>query len=326
MQDSISSWQQALRDSIDDVEILLSELQLPAELSATVDKQAGFKLKVPRSYVARMQAATPDDPLLRQVLPLQLEQHLHPEFQQDPVGDAVAEILPGLLHKYAGRVLLVTTGACAIHCRYCFRQHYPYAGAQPLRNPAVLAALQRDTSISEVILSGGDPLMFTDEMLSQFIQQLANIPHVQRVRLHTRLPIVLPARITSGLITGLITTRLLPVVVVHANHAQELDTSVKAAMQRLAEAGVTVLNQAVLLRGVNDTADALVALSEQLFACRILPYYLNILDKVQGAAHFAVSEADALALYADLQGALPGYLVPKLVKDMRGQAFKQLVT
>jgi EF-P beta-lysylation protein EpmB len=267
-----------------------------------------------------MQKGDPDDPLLRQVLPLIEENQQIQGFSRDPVGDTAAEKVPGLLQKYQGRVLLVTTGACAIHCRYCFRQHYNYSISKP---SAVLDAIRADSSITEVILSGGDPLILTDSRLADLAHSLASISHVQRLRLHTRLPIILPERINDKLLTWLTGTRLQPVMVVHANHANEIDDQVSNALRRLVEADMTVLNQSVLLRGVNDDAAGLIALSEALFCCRVLPYYLHILDRVHGAAHFDVPLGRALELLEQMRVALPGYLVPKLVREVGGMAYKQ---
>ena len=279
-----------------------------------------FPLRVPRGFVARMRRGDPHDPLLRQVLPLAEECLTAPGFAADPVGDAAAMTVPGVLHKYRGRVLLTATGACAVHCRYCFRRHFPYADANPAadRWQAALGYIAGDTSISEVILSGGDPLTLSDRRLGELTDALAAIPHVQRLRIHTRLPIVLPERVDDGLLGWLADLRQPCVVVVHVNHANELDATVKAALTRLKDAGVSLLNQSVLLRGVNDSGAALADLSETLFAAGVLPYYLHLLDKVQGAAHFDVSEATAKGIVTDIQRHLPGYLVPRLVREQPG--------
>jgi EF-P beta-lysylation protein EpmB len=268
-----------------------------------------------------MRKGDPNDPLLRQVLPIAEEQKQSPTFSLDPTGDKLAEKVPNLLAKYSGRVLLIVTGACAIHCRYCFRQHYNYPTGQSLL--AAVEFIQADSSITEVILSGGDPLTWTDSRLAEFIYQLAQILHLQRLRLHTRLPIVLPQRVTDELLNQLTQTRLQPIMVVHANHANEIDESVGYSLQRLVAAGVTVLNQSVLLRGVNDNAAHLINLSEILFNYRVLPYYLHRLDRVQGSTHFEVSKVAALHLLEQMRIALPGYLVPRLVQEVAGMAYKQ---
>lgn len=315
-----ADWQQELHNSIYKPMQLLELLGLAdSPLAPKIAHKQGFRLQVPCSYVARMRKGDPDDPLLRQVLPLIEENQQLQAFSKDPVGDGVAEKAPGLLHKYHGRVLLVTTGACAIHCRYCFRQHYHYSAAKPF---AALESIRADTSITEVILSGGDPLSLTDQRLAELARNLADIPQIQRLRLHTRLPIVLPTRVNDELLAWLIGTRLQPVIVVHANHANEFDDQVNEALMKLVDAGITVLNQSVLLRGVNDNAASLIALSEALFKCRVLPYYLHLLDRVQGAAHFEVSTEIATQLIEEMRIALPGYLVPKLVREVKGMPYK----
>lgn len=323
-QQSPTDWQQELRQAIHNPTHLLKLLKLPDNvLIRTLTAKKHFGLRVPRNYVDRMRKGDPNDPLLLQVLPLVDEHKQSQGFNMDPVGDVVASIVPGLLHKYQGRVLWVITGACAIHCRYCFRQHYTYSVSQ-LHHQAVLDAIRADVSIREVILSGGDPLSLIDSRLAELAHNLAEIPHVKRLRLHTRLPIVLPARVNDELLAWLTGTRLQPVVVVHANHANEIDDNVKSALQSLVKAGITVLNQSVLLHGVNDNAPALITLSEALFSCQVLPYYLHLLDRVQGAAHFEVPTETATQLLEQMQVALPGYLVPKMVREVAGMAYKYL--
>lgn len=287
-----------------------------------------FPLRVPRTYVARMQRGNPHDPLLRQVLPLAEEDRLSPGYGIDPVGDLAARAGSGILHKYHGRALVITTGACAIHCRYCFRRHFPYSEAQERAADwgTVLDYLARDTSVEEVILSGGDPLALSDQRLARLVQGLDHVPHLQRLRIHTRLPIVLPERIDAALLDWLSATRLKPVMVVHVNHAQELDAAVHAALDQLRRQGVHLLNQSVLLRGVNDSVAALQTLSERLFDAGVLPYYLHLLDRVQGAAHFDVPMSEAQGLLGELATRLPGYLLPRLVREQTGAAAKQLVS
>ncbi len=317
-----TDWQHELRQAIRKPIQLLQLLDLsPSELPQPLVLKPHFALRVPRSYIARMRKGDPTDPLLRQVLPIVAEQRQSPTFSLDPTGDKLAEMVPGLLAKYSGRVLLILTGACAIHCRYCFRQHYNYSTGSSLL--AAIAFIRADSSISEVILSGGDPLMWTDNRLAELIHQLAQIPHLQRLRLHTRLPIVLPQRVTHELLNQLTQTRLQPIMVVHANHANEIDESVGYSLQRLVAAGITVLNQSVLLRGVNADATALINLSEILFNYRVLPYYLHLLDRVQGATHFEIPKLAALELLTQMRIALPGYLVPRLVQEVAGMAYKQ---
>jgi len=287
-------------------------------------EDTGFALRVPRGFVARMRAGDPADPLLLQVLPQAAELVAVPGFVDDAVGDLSARSAHGVLQKYAGRALLIATGSCAVNCRYCFRRHFPYAEETAASNGwrEAVAQLRADGSISEVILSGGDPLSLATAKLRELTTQLATIPHLRRLRIHTRLPVVLPERVDDELTAWL---RDLPwpiAIVLHANHANELDACVSDACARLVAGGVTLLNQSVLLARVNDNADALADLSERLFACRVLPYYLHQLDQVRGAAHFAVRDEDALALVTRLRQRLPGYLVPRLVREIAGVAHK----
>lgn len=321
----VPRWQRELAQAITDPAELLRELALdPALLPAARAAAARFPLRIPRGFVARMTKGDPDDPLLRQVLPLAAELAATPGFVADPVGDQAVQAMPGVLHKYHGRALLIVTGACAVHCRYCFRREYPYAqayaGADEWR-PA-LAYLAGDPSIREVILSGGDPLSVSNRRLGALLAALDQIPHLERLRFHSRQPIVLPERVDDSLVDLLAGTRLQPVLVVHANHPREMDETVRAALARLAAAGVTLLNQSVLLRGVNDSTAVLAELSETLFAARVLPYYLHLLDPVRGAAHFDVNEIEASAIMKSLRQRLPGYLVPRLVRERPGQPAK----
>ncbi len=319
------SWQQALKDAVRDPLELCRLLELPAEWAAAARHVAkSFPLFAPRSYVARMRPADPADPLLRQVLPIEAEAHHHAGFSQDPVGDQQARLSPGLLHKYEGRVLIVATGACAVHCRYCFRRHFPYEQAP--RTPGewsdTLDRIAADTSIREVILSGGDPLTLVDESLAELVDRIAAIDHVRRLRVHTRLPIMIPQRVTQELLSWLTGTRLAPVMVLHANHPAELQGTAAAAVRRIVTAGVPTLNQAVLLRGVNDTVVALAELSERLVDLGAMPYYLHQLDRVAGAAHFEVPTDEGLALVEELRRHLPGYAVPQYVQEVAGQSYK----
>lgn len=325
-QSSTPRWQQQWAQGVSQLKELLDLLDLDPTLVPTLTPAASdFPVRVPHSFIRRMRRGDPHDPLLRQVLPMTQELLAVPGFIHDPVGDIAAMARPGVLHKYAGRALLVTTGACAIHCRYCFRRHYPYAQAhagQASWTPA-LDHLRADASIQEVILSGGDPLALSDAKLAQLAQALDGIAHLRRLRIHTRLPVVLPARVDAALLDWLSQGRLARVIVLHVNHAQELaDAEVLHALAALRGSGATLLNQAVLLRGVNDTAQALVALSEGLFGAGVLPYYLHQLDRVQGAAHFEVPDAEALALLAEVRAHLPGYLVPRLVREVAGAPAK----
>ena len=321
-------WQQALADAIADPAELCAVLGLDPALIEPAFAAAGkFPLRVPRGYVARMRRGDPRDPLLLQVLPGAVELVSAPDFTTDPVGDIASSTAPGLLHKYAGRALVVTTGACAVHCRYCFRRHFPYAEQSALRQgwEPVIARLQADPSIHEVILSGGDPLSLSDRRLTQFTDELQAVRHVRRLRIHTRYPVVLPERVNAGLLKWLARVPLQKVVVIHANHVNEIDAQVQRACTDLASVGATLLNQSVLLAGVNDSVATLAQLSESLFATRVLPYYLHLLDKVQGAAHFDVDQHRALQLHRELTATLPGYLVPRLVREIAGAPAKTAV-
>ena len=268
------------------------------------------------------------DPLLRQVLPLEAEAEAGAGFSQDPVGDRQASLSPGLLHKYEGRVLMVTTGACAVHCRYCFRRHFPYH--ETPRTPAdwalALRQIAADSTIGEVILSGGDPLTLVDATLAELAERIAAIAHVRRLRVHTRLPVMIPERVTPELLQWLTGTRLAPVMVIHANHAAELQGSAAAAVRRIVSAGVPTLNQAVLLRGVNDSVEALAELSERLVDLGVMPYYLHQLDRVAGAAHLEVPVAEGLRIVEQLRQRLPGYAVPRYVREVAGQPYKTPLT
>ncbi|HSD95792.1 MAG TPA: EF-P beta-lysylation protein EpmB [Sulfuricaulis sp.] len=312
-------WQSALARAITDPAELLAAVGLGNEwLPAATAAARLFPLRVPRGFVARMRPSDPCDPLLRQVLPLAEECLAVEGFGADPVGDLSAMVVPGVLHKYHGRVLLTATGACAVHCRYCFRRHFPYADANPAIDQwrSALDYIAGEESITEVILSGGDPLSLSDRRLADLARRLEAIPHLRRMRLHTRVPIVLPERVNDELRDWLGATRLKTAVVVHANHANEIDASVKTALAGLKTSGAELLNQSVLLRGVNDSTEALMALSEKLFEAGVLPYYLHMLDKAQGAAHFEVEEVVARRLMAELNRQLPGYLVPRLVREI----------
>jgi EF-P beta-lysylation protein EpmB len=264
------------------------------------------------------------DPLLLQVLPVVAERQVAAGFSADPLAEAAALAAPGLVQKYAGRALVLATGACAINCRYCFRRDFPYAesGATRAGVEAAVDAVAADPTIHEVILSGGDPLLLDDERLGRLFERIEAIPHVRRLRIHSRLPIVLPTRVTESLTAILAATRLATVVVVHANHPAELDAAVAAALARLAAARVILLNQAVLLAGVNDSVAVLATLSERLVEIGVLPYYLHLLDRVQGTAHFEVSEDAAKCLHEALRGRLPGYAVPRLAREVPGEPAK----
>jgi EF-P beta-lysylation protein EpmB len=318
-------WQQLWREAVTDPTELLALLGLShraGELLPAGD--TGFTLRVPRGFVARMRAGDAADPLLLQVLPAAAELGEVPGFTRDAVGDLAARAAHGVLHKYDGRALLIATGSCAVHCRYCFRRHFSYADDTAAANrwSAALDYLRGDTSIRELILSGGDPLSLSTGKLAELTDALRAIPHIRRLRIHTRLPIVLPERVDAEFSAWLADLPLQKLVVLHANHGNEIDSDVAGACARLREAGASLLNQSVLLRDVNDGVTALVELSEKLMGAGVLPYYLHQLDRVQGAAHFAVDDARARALLEAMRTRLPGYLVPRLVREIAGEAAK----
>lgn len=325
----VPDWQRALAGAVTRPAELLELLGLDPGLPALdFGRLRDFPLRVPRGFVARMRRGDPHDPLFLQVWPAASEAIETPGFSADAVGDLARLKRGGVIHKYAGRALVVATGACAIHCRYCFRREFPYGDVLASRGlwRETLTTLAADPTIGEVILSGGDPLTLTDDKLAAFVAGLETIPHVRRLRLHTRLPVVLPERVDAGLLGWLTATRLQTLVVLHANHADELGEELHRACAALRKAGITLLNQSVLLRGINDSADALAELSERLLACGVLPYYLHLVDRVNGAAHFEVDATQAGALMRQLAARLPGYLVPKLVRETAGEPAKTPMT
>jgi len=322
---SPSAWQRQLSHAIRDPAALCERLGLSQAWLANA--HAGhqlFEICVPEAYLARIVPNEPNDPLLLQVLPTGNETDATPGYVTDPLEEAEHRPVKGLIHKYANRVLLIASPTCAINCRYCFRRHFPYSENSPSRAQwqEALDYLRADTSIHEAILSGGDPLAASDRQLAWLVEQLESISHLKRLRIHTRLPVVIPDRVDKALLGWLSSTRLQKVVVLHINHANEIDQAVVDACTRLKQAGVTLLNQSVLLRGINDSVPALAALSERLFEAGILPYYLHVFDPVQGAAHFDVPDQEAKALVAQLLEHLPGFLMPKLVREVPGKASK----
>jgi len=320
-----SSWQQELKDSISCIDKLINILKInKSQLPPYLLKAGHFPLKVPQSFISRMRINDPLDPLLRQILPENAEAKTYPGFSRDALQEDKYNPLPGVLHKYYGRVLIMLTSACAVHCRYCFRQNFPYANNIPgLKGlDKILNYLKENPEVFEVILSGGDPLMVNDEYLNTFIEKIVTLPQVTTLRIHTRLPIVIPNRITPRLIEILTPSTLKTVLVLHANHPNEIDDSVRLALKPLKQAGVTLLSQTVLLKGINDRVEILEGLSHALFKAGIMPYYLHILDKVQGSGHFEVSLKEAQILASQLLGRLPGYLVPKLVQELPGKNAK----
>lgn len=317
-------WQQQLALGFSRPQELLQALGIDRHPLATDCEQA-FPMKVPRSFAARMEPGNPDDPLLLQVLPQSSESHERAGYGRDPLAEAEATVAPGVIHKYHGRALLVATGTCAVHCRYCFRRHFPYQEHRRTRAQweQSLNYIRQHKEITEVIFSGGDPLVLGDTRLGELVDALGRIAHLRRLRIHSRLPVVLPGRVTPSLVGLLDGSRLRCSLVIHSNHPNEIDQQVGLVLAPLRAAGVTLLNQSVLLRGVNDSAATLARLSEALFEYGVLPYYLHLLDPVAGAAHFDLPEHRGLAIYRELMQLLPGYLVPKLVREAPGLPYKQ---
>lgn len=320
------NWQSQLSDLITDPLQLISCLNLsPDDLnSQALLAHQQFKLRVPRQFVDKMQIGNAYDPLFLQVFPHHLEMQENSEFSLDPLGERDANALPGMLHKYKSRILMTLTGACAIHCRYCFRRHFPYQENLPKDKDwlAIKQYIVAHPDINEIILSGGDPLSISNEKLAKWVGYFEQLPQITTLRIHTRLPVVIPQRIDDALLHILSSSRLNKIMVVHSNHANELDSDFDIAMQKLLQHGVTIFNQSVLLKGVNDNCITLTELSYRLFQARVLPYYLHVLDKVSGASHFLISDQMAQNIYQDLLKELPGYLMPKLVREIHGEQHK----
>lgn len=320
-----ASWQRQLSQAIRDPATLCKRLNLDDSwLPGAATGHQLFEICVPDAYLTRIAPNDPNDPLLRQVLPVRDEASTPQGYVTDPLEEAEHQPVKGLIHKYAGRVLLIASPACAINCRYCFRRHFPYSDNSPSRAQwqEALDYLRADTTLHEAILSGGDPLAANDRQLAWLVEQLENIPHLKRLRIHTRLPVVIPDRVDDALLGWLAATRLQKVMVLHINHANEIDQAVIDACTRLKQAGVTLLNQSVLLRGINDSVSTLATLSERLFEAGVLPYYLHVVDPVQGAAHFDVPDEEAKALVKQLLEHLPGFLMPRLVREVPGKTSK----
>lgn len=323
-----SDWRLALRNAVTSPDELVKLLELDdAWVRPARSAAKRFPLRVPREFVARMRRGDPADPLLRQVLPLASELDDCEGYVDDPVGDLNALAGPGLLRKYAGRALLIATGACAVHCRYCFRRNFPYDKESATRSgfAAALQALRADESVNEVILSGGDPLMLSDRRLADFAREVQRIAHIRRLRVHTRLPVVVPQRIDEEFLHWWRSLSIDKVLVVHANHPSEIDSRVRESLALLRASRTLLLNQTVLLRGVNDGPEPLIRLSEVLFESGVLPYYLHLLDPVSGAHHFDVPEAEARDYVSKMSQQLPGYLVPRLVREIPGAPAKVIV-
>lgn len=321
-------WRQLLAGSFRQASELLHYLNLqPADVELSEQASHDFPLLVPRPFAERMQKGNPQDPLLLQVLPQQSETLEVAGYITDPLAEKHANIQQGIIHKYHGRVLLLAASGCAVNCRYCFRRHFPYQDNRLSRKQwqQALDYIRNDNSIEEVILSGGDPLMLQDEHLQQLLQQIEAIPHVRRLRIHSRLPVVIPQRITTALCHMLADSRLAVSCVLHINHANELSENDLFRFKQLQHSGVVLLNQAVLLKQVNDSLSDLSELNKQLFEFGIVPYYLHLLDPVKGAAHYDVPESQARQLHQQLQQILPGYLIPRLVREEGGKRHKTLL-
>lgn len=321
-------WQRQLSQVVSSVDELWQLLELPIDALPGAHQAARqFPLRIPRGFVAKMRKGDLNDPLLRQVLPLADELGTPPGFVVDPLAERDSNPHQGLLHKYQSRVLVIAGSACAVHCRYCFRRHFPYQDNQ-LSQPqfdALLAYLREHPEVNEVILSGGDPLVTSNARLQRWVEALEALPQIRRLRLHTRTPVVIPERIDAGLLQLLRQSRLRTIMVVHCNHANEIDATFTRAMAHLKEVGVTLLNQAVLLKGVNDQVDAQVALSETLFDAGILPYYLHLLDRVAGAHGYLIEDETAFSLYREMAARLPGFLLPRLTREVPGAPAKQVL-
>ncbi|MGP3594087.1 EF-P beta-lysylation protein EpmB [Vagococcus sp. WN89Y] len=322
---SREDWLLQLADVITDPDELLHILQIAnnEQLLAGREAKRLFALRVPRAFVARMEKGNPDDPLLRQVLTSSQEFIAAPGFSTDPLEEQHS-VVPGLLHKYRNRALLLVKGGCAVNCRYCFRRHFPYADNQGNKRnwQGALDYIAAHPELDEIIFSGGDPLMAKDHELDWLLTQLEAVPHVKRLRIHSRLPVVIPARITDTLAARFAQSSLQILLVNHINHAQEIGEAFCDAMLMLKRAGVTLLNQSVLLRGVNDNAQTLASLSNALFDAGVMPYYLHVLDKVQGAAHFMVSDEEARRIMRELLTLVSGYMVPRLAREIGGEPSK----
>ena len=320
------NWQSQLSDLITDPLELLNLLELSTEqlLSGAILASEQFKLRVPRAFVGKMRIGDPFDPLLLQVLPHHLELKEHPEFVTDPLGEEAANQMAGVLHKYQSRFLLTLTGACAIHCRYCFRRHFPYQENLPKNDDwlNIKQYIEDNPAINEIILSGGDPLTLSNRKIALWLARLESLPQLKILRIHSRVPVVIPNRIDDEFISILKNSRLRIIVVIHSNHASELDDFTCSKLLQLSLHHITVLNQTVLLKGVNDSATTLTELSYRLFEARVMPYYLHVLDKVKGAQHFDLRSSEIDHIYSDVLASLAGYLVPKLVREIAGEKNK----
>ena len=323
-----SDWKTELSHCVNSIDELLNQLGLKAEdLNATEQAATEFSIKVPQSFVQLMEYGNPNDPLLKQVLPITSELQVDNNFSTDPVDESSFNPVPGIVHKYRNRVLMIISPNCAINCRYCFRRHFPYDENRQSKQQWLKALdyLKTKPEINEVIYSGGDPLAANDHFLRWLTAEIESIQHIKRLRIHTRLPVVIPSRVDDQLLNWLGNTRLKPTLVLHINHANEIDEALRQGVDRLKKSAITVLNQSVLLKGINDNSNQLISLSEKLFDAGIMPYYLHMLDPVQGASHFDVSMDRAVEIFRQIQTELPGFLVPKLVQERTGERSKSLI-
>ena len=319
-----NSWQKDLRQVITDPKKLLTLLDINTDdyLQHFKARQL-FPVRVPLPFITRMKKGDIHDPLLKQVMPLSNEFVVTDGFVTDPLQEHET-VATGLLHKYKNRVLMIVKAGCAINCRYCFRRHFPYQDNSPNKQrwQQALTYIVEHKAISEVIFSGGDPLMASDEHLTWLVKQVEAIPHIRRLRIHTRLPVVIPNRITCDLVSLLSKSRLKATMVLHINHSNEIDNDFITALEPLRAARIPLFNQSVLLKDVNDNAEVLIKLSESAFDIGIMPYYLHLLDPIQGAAHFNVTEQEAIIIVNKMLATLPGFLMPKLVREIAGEANK----
>lgn len=323
----LATWQKELANAIKNPQQLLQLLEIkPESVPLSAQSRKNFPMLVPLPFAQKMKKGDIHDPLLKQILPVLDEEQLSEDYSADPLQEHNSA-LQGLLHKYKSRVLLILKSGCAVNCRYCFRRHFPYQDNHINKKQLqeIISYIKQHPEVNEVILSGGDPLMSKDDFLEYVVNSLQLLPQLTRLRIHTRLPVVIPSRVTEPLCSILKKSRLKVVMVLHINHANEIDSQFKDAMKKLTDAGVQLLNQAVLLKGINDNGEALIALSESLFSANILPYYLFLLDKVQGAKHFDLQEKEAQLLIKEMSLSLPGYLVPKLSREIAGQKSKTII-
>lgn len=320
------SWQQQIKAAVRDLGTLRKMLRLPPDRAAKLAEDS-FSVFAPLPFLQRIEPGNPEDPLLLQLLPQSAEDASPAHFSVDPLAESDAQLGPGVLKKYVGRALFIVTGACAIHCRYCFRRHFPYQDHAVIGSDwhNAVDAIAADATIEEVIFSGGDPLTVVDPLLASLLQRLQNVPHVRRLRIHTRLPIMIPSRVTESLVAMLRETQLEVVIVIHANHAQEIDQDVADAIATLKTSGATLLNQSVLLAGVNDDSEVMIELSKRLLAVGVLPYYLHQLDQVTGTSHFEVPVAKGKSIIATMRASLPGFAVPRYVQEIPGQPGKTVL-